>query len=557
MKQDTSLPSIVRWVFLCALGILVFLLGHDRLVSLFQGSDLKIMASHDLANVAPLAALIRQHTGVHVTFVFDDSLERIEGLLSERHDIDAAWFPDTHEIFFNPSAALQVKHQASIMTSPLAVGVSFSVAKSLGWIDPTRSANLGWSAITEAASTGQLAFAMNDPSTLGQGWMALSGVAAAAAIAQGRHAQSMPIDRLALADFLTGYCLAGKNSYETGSQFIKQQGQQVNGWISEESHLLMLNQKGPLKEPLVLIYPREGPSTVDYPLVLLNEAKRDNYQKVLDFLQGPMVQYWLARHTLRRPIHGEVAAKMLSQFPPLPTAPESTFNPDRAFSEAILDIYLHEFRPPQTLALLLDTSTSMQGVKYEKLFTSLQDWVSQAPPLTRRISHLSPRDRLWVLPFAERKGEARWFQMPPSNSDALPFTQPQQSLSEFKDYLTGLQPQNGNTGSALTESMLAALNLMQSEQSQKPLYHYSMVILTDGSGLSSDRLAHFEQAYAQRPPAHRQIPVFWILFGDASQTNIHALIEITGGKVFDVRNTPISKAFREIRSGIPGLIQKN
>jgi len=554
--QQQTLGALPRLAWLLSLCMLMFLLGCDRLTSLFQGSNLTIIASPDLTDVQPLAALIQQHTGIHVTFVFGDPIESMEDILSARIEMDAAWFADAHGLLSDPGAASRVRHQESIMTSPLAVGVSLSVAQSLGWDDPARNATLGWSAVTRAASTGQLAFAMNDPGALGQGWMALSGVATAAAMAQGRGPQSMPIDRLALADFLTGYCLTGHDSRELRSKFAEQQGQQINGWIDEESALLMLHRSGSLNEPLVLIYPREGLSTASYPFMLLNEARRHNYNKVLGFLKGPIAQHWLARHTLRRPTNPQVAAKMLGHFPPLPSPPDSTFTPDRAFSEGLLDIYLGEFRPPQTSAFLLDTRATMQGPEREQLIAALQNLASEPRTLSGRVDHMGPRDRLWVLPFAEQIGQGQWFQTPPMSSGVLSTPQPQ-SLSEFKPYITGLQTQNGQTGSALTESILAALTLMQSERAQKPLYRYSVVALTDGSGVSSDSLAHFQQAYAQLPPATHKIPVFWILFGNASQKNIQTLINLTGGKVFDARNTPLSKAFREIRSPVHGTFSVN
>jgi Ca-activated chloride channel family protein len=44
----------------------------------------------------------------------------------------------------------------------------------------------------------------------------------------------------------------------------------------------------------VLVYPHEGVSTADYPLMLLNERRRDDYQKVVAYLKGEAAQTWLA-----------------------------------------------------------------------------------------------------------------------------------------------------------------------------------------------------------------------------------------------------------------------
>ena len=44
--------------------------------------------------------------------------------------------------------------------------------------------------------------------------------------------------------------------------------------------------------------------------MLLQDARRADYQKVVAYLKGSEAQTWLARQTLRRPISGEVAAQV-------------------------------------------------------------------------------------------------------------------------------------------------------------------------------------------------------------------------------------------------------
>ena len=51
-------------------------------------------------------------------------------------------------------------------------------------------------------------------------------------------------------------------------------------------------------------------TTADYPFMLLNDARRADYQKVVDYLKSDAAQLWLARQTLRRPIKPEVAAQV-------------------------------------------------------------------------------------------------------------------------------------------------------------------------------------------------------------------------------------------------------
>ena len=46
----------------------------------------------------------------------------------------------------------------------------------------------------------------------------------------------------------------------------------------------------------------------------------------------------------------------------------------------------------------------------------------------------------------------------------------------------------------------------------------------------------------------RAIPVFMVLFGEAKEADLKAMVQITGGKVFDARKTPLYAVFKDIRA---------
>ena len=93
---------------------------------------------------------------------------------------DAAWFANAKYLLSDPQGQAKVKLQEKIMLSPITVGVSESVAKRLGWDDPAVAAKVTWKTITQAAAEGKLTYALSNPATSNQGFMALMGVVAAA-----------------------------------------------------------------------------------------------------------------------------------------------------------------------------------------------------------------------------------------------------------------------------------------------------------------------------------------------------------------------------------------
>jgi Ca-activated chloride channel family protein len=46
----------------------------------------------------------------------------------------------------------------------------------------------------------------------------------------------------------------------------------------------------------------------------------------------------------------------------------------------------------------------------------------------------------------------------------------------------------------------------------------------------------------------RAIPVFWVLFGEANEAALKDLAQLTGGRVFDARKTPLYSVFKDIRA---------
>ena len=93
--------------------------------------------------------------------------------------------------------------------------------------------------LVAAAKEGKLNYALSNPATSNQGFMALLGVVAAAG-GKGEALSAADVDRQAIADFLKGYKVVGDNSTYLAEQFTKQQGTRANAFINYESWLLTL-----------------------------------------------------------------------------------------------------------------------------------------------------------------------------------------------------------------------------------------------------------------------------------------------------------------------------
>ena len=508
----------------------------------------KVLATSDLRDAEPLAAMIEQATGVRFRFSFGGTMESTEAVLTGTTDAAAAWFANAKYLLSDPQGQARVKLQEKIMFSPIAVGVSRSAAARLGWSDPTQ--RVTWRTIADAARAGKLGFALSNPATSNQGFMALLGVVAAST-GKTDGLGAADVDRGAIADFIKGYKLPGDNSSYLAEQFILRQGDELNAFINYESWLLSLNQGGKLREALTLVYPSEGIATADYPFMLLDEARRDDHLKVVAYLKSATAQEWLARQTLRRAAHPEVASATADLFPGKRLLVELPFSPDRALADGLIDAYLNEFRRPIASVFVIDTSGSMrEHGRQAQLVRALHYIAGADASLTGRLARLTDRERLWLLPFAEAPRPMSLFELPAAAARAHGVQMRDDSaakrevLAAVRGYADALVMTGGT---ALYDSVLGALAHLGAERRRTPGYQYSVVALTDGENTAGRDLQRFEQAYLQLPETARSIPVFMVLFGDAKEAELRTLVKLTGGRVFDARRTPLYSVFKDIR----------
>jgi len=512
---------------------------------------LQVLATTDLRDIEPLQQMVLKATGVNLQFRFGGTMESTEAVLNGQSGADIAWFANAKYLLSDAQGQSRVKLQEKIMLSPIALGLSESAARQLGWDRPERAAKVTWKDIAAAAKAGKLSYALSNPATSNQGFMALLGVVASAA-QKTDGLGAADVDRGAIAAFLKGYRLPGDNSTYLSEKFIERQGIDVNAFINYESWLLGLNQSGKLREKLVLVYPHEGVSTADYPLLLLNDARRDDYLKVVAYLKGEAAQTWLARQTLRRPVLPEVAAQVADILPRDAMRIELPFSPDRALADGLIDAYLNEFRRPIASTFVLDTSGSMERDGRQQQLIQALDYIAGVDrSLTGRIARLTNRERLWMQPFSDNPYDLQRFEIP-AGAPAARGVQviedseaKQKALAQVRAFAAGL---NMRGGTALFDAVLKSLKNMADEKQRNPGYQYSVVAFTDGENNKGRTFEEFRRDYEQLPEDARSIPVFMVLFGDANEKQLRELVKVTGGRLFDARKTPLYGVFKDIRA---------
>jgi Ca-activated chloride channel homolog len=496
-----------------------------------SSSTLTVLAGSEIKDVEPLFGDIQDHTGIRLEPDYVGTIDGTQQIVDGKDRHDLAWFSHSKYLdLLQLGGPKRVHAETPIMLSPVVLGVKHSVAQRLGW---TGGAKVTWRDIAEAAKAGKLRFAMTNPASSNSGFTALVGVASAFA-GSANALNSGAIDTKGLRDLFAGQKLTAGSSGWLADAYVGSQDT-LDGIINYESVLLSLNAGGKLKDRLDLIYPSEGIITANYPLLLLNESKRDDYDKLTKYLLSADFQKKLMKETLRRPVTPGVPLD-----PRLPRAllVELPFPSSVRTIDAIVFAYLNEARPPAHATFVLDVSGSM-GTEHrlEHLQQALRGLTGLDRSLTGRFSAFHNREQLSFIRFSN-------VVEPPVNFTITGTDTSKGAFPAIRSFIDGLTP-GGST--AIYSALDTAYGQAAAEQAVDPKRYYSIVLMTDGENNSGLDAEEFLSRYKALPARARRIRTFPILFGEASSDALQKVADETGGKLFDARSASLSEIFKEIR----------
>jgi Ca-activated chloride channel family protein len=492
-----------------------------------KSEPLKVLAGSELQDMEPLLGDIESKTGIKLQMAYSGTLDGAEKLIAGE-PTDLAWFSHGKYISLVQGDKNRILAQEKIMLSPVVLGVKESVAKAWGWVD---NPNVTWRDIAAKSAAGELRFAMADPAASNSGFTALVGVAQA--LSGGSDAlTAKDIDQAQLGGFFKGQQLSAGSSGWLTDAFVKEQAR-LNGIINYESVLMALNRDQRLDERLVLIYPKEGIITADYPLMLINGEKREAYNKLVAYLTSPEFQQKMMEQTLRRPVIPQV--KLAAEFA-TPLLVELAFPSDLAAIDKLLFAFEDKHRRPSHAFFVLDVSGSMVGDRIQSLQTALKNLTGQDQTLSGRFSRFRSRETLTFIPFDHQVYPAQTFTINDSGSQSADM----QAVRQFADSLKPL----GSTG--IYQALQTAYRMATEARRKEPDRFYSIVLMTDGENNAGISEQEFAQYIAALPAQDQGIKTFTILFGEANQNAMKQLADITGGSTFDGRKS-LGQAFKAIR----------
>ena len=486
-----------------------------------------ILSGSENESLEPILQEFGKEHGTTIVMTYKGSVDIMQELEQQQIPYDAVWpanslwlaLGDTHR---------QVKYEKSIMTSPVVFGIRQSLAQELGFVGK----DVYVRDILEAIRSKKLTFMMTSATQSNSGASAYFGFL---------YALLDNPDVLTMEDLQKPELrkdirelFAGINRSSGSSGWLKDLFLEGNydAMVNYEAILIETNQELSRqgKEPLYVVYPVDGIVFSDSPLGYIDkgdEKKEQAFKALQEYLLTDEIQAKISQMGRRTGVGGVMGDVNTNVFNPqwgidVQKILSPITLPSAEVIQAALTMYQTEFRKPSLTVFCLDFSGSMKGEGNSKLKRAMSLLLDQNEARKYMIN-ASSEDRQIVIPFSSRP-QVIW---------EVTGNDPQE-LQQLLQQIVSLSPGGG------TDMYLPAQEGLRIMTEIENLDKYVPAIILMSDGQSDGSFENFEATWRK---FGLDIPVFGILFGEASEEQLQKMAALTHGRVFDGRQDLVA-AFR-------------
>lgn len=257
-----------------------------------SAADLAILSGSENKRLEPILKRFGEKNGLNLRVDYLGSVDIMLQLQGGAAAYDAVWPANSLWVDLGDTQKL-VRHQASIMRSPVVFGVKRSVAQRLGWVGKDVTVHQ----ILQAAESGRLRFMMTSATQSNSGASAYLGFLYAFAgnpeiltRAQLRNPRVREQVRRILGT-------VNRSSGSSGwlKDLFLQKYDQYDAMVNYEALVIEANQQlvAQGRDPLYAIYPVDGLAIADSPLGYVNHGdagKEKRFLQLQEYLLSPEVQ---------------------------------------------------------------------------------------------------------------------------------------------------------------------------------------------------------------------------------------------------------------------------
>ena len=493
-----------------------------------RGKTFRLISSSENADLEQTLQVFARKNNIKLSIDYAGTIDIMEKL-NNKEQYDAVWTSNSIWLYMLDKS-VSVKNSKSTSINPVVFGIKKSKAKELGFIDKEVSTK---DILTEIQN-GKLKFSMSSATQTNTGATAYLGFLATLA----GNPEILKVEDLDNAELrenvktlFSGVTRTSGSEEFLEEMFIKGDYEAV---VTYETSIININKKleEQGREPLYIIYAKDGVSISDSPLAYIDNSDKDKleiFEKLQSYILSEEGQQELLK-TGRRVWYGGVN----------PNADKTIFNPNwgidttkylvpvkypnTAVIKKALALYQSELRKPTHTVFCLDYSGSMSGEGEQQLVSAMK-YILTEEEASKNMLQFSSKDKISVITFNQEIKNKWNIENGVQTQDLIANIENEESTGMTNIYL------------ATSE----ALNILKTEDMDK--YNLSIILMTDG--LSNK--GNFYDVKKLYTNIGRDIPVYSIMFGSASASQLDDIAKLSNAKVFDGR-TNLLEAFKKVRS---------
>lgn len=534
MGKNKDKFIVITVVILVYLIIGAFVIGNfldenkeDYKFSNIDDNTFKIIASTENKDLEDVLQNFASKNNIDLQIDYAGTIE-IMDKLNQGEEYDAVWCSNSIWLYML-NDDVTIKNSKSTSINPVVFGIKKSKAQELGFIGK----DVYTKDILNAIKQGKLKFSMSSPTQTNTGATAYLGfLSTLAGNPEVLTEKNLKDDTLKteLTQLYTGVTRSSGSDEFLEEMFLNGDYEAL---ITYESSIININkqleEQG--KEPLYIIYAKDGVSISDAPFAYIdhkNDQKAEEFEKLQSYILSNEGQQELVK-TGRRVWFGGINEN----------ADKSVFNPNwgidtgkyivpvkypsTAVIKQALSIYQTELRKPIHIVFCLDYSGSMYGSGNEQL-TNAMKYILDEEEASKDLLQFASKDKITIIPFTH---EVLGIYSTEKGTDT------EKLVKKITETTVG-------GGTDIYVPVISALSLLNKEDLEK--YNVSIVLMSDGES-NYNRMDQLKQTYSEMG---KDIPVFSIMFGTASKSQLQDIADLTNAKIFDGK-TNLLEAFKQVR----------
>lgn len=492
-----------------------------------DGTKFNILVSAENKDLEDIVLNYAKSKSYDVNIEYAGTLD-IMNKINNGQKYDAIWISNSIWSYMIDSKAATVKDAKSTSITPVIFGIKRSKAEELGFVGKT----IYTKDLVDAISEGNLKFTMANPTTTNSGASAYLGMLYTLA-GNPEVLTSDILNRQDVSENLKTFFYGLERS--SGSEDFLEQSF-LNGdyeaVVTYESSIIKINKELEARgrETLYAVYPVDGVSICDNPFSYIDN-KDTKKKAIFDDLQSYLLSdegQALLQKEGRRTWFGGINFN----------ADKSVFNPEwgidttkyispvkypsTAVIKEALIAYQEGLRKPIHVVFCLDYSGSMYGTGIQELRNAMEYILTDAAAAD--YIQFSKDDKIDVVAFA----------------DTVKSTWKTQDGTDTSAILNNIKKTSPYGGTALYAAAAKGIDILKNEDTNR--YNVSVILMTDGYG-NVGSYSELTNAYSR---VGREIPIYSIMFGEASSKQLEEIATLTNGKVFDGKSDLVA-AFKEVR----------